>query len=59
MGLIDFIMMLNSAAQVSEGNNTDDGLWHDSAYFGDDDGLWHDTAYFTEDDGFWHDNTYF
>ena len=41
------------------GGNSDDGLWHDNAYFNDDDGLWHDNAYFAEDDGNWHDNAYF
>lgn len=38
---------------------TDDGLWHDIAYFPSDDGLWHDDSYFGEDDGNWHDNIYF
>lgn len=41
------------------GADTDDGLWHDAAYFTSDDGLWHDAIYFPEDDGLWHDAAYF
>jgi len=57
MGLIDFIMILNASSTLT--NGTDDGLWHDDAYFSADDGLWHDDAYFSEDDGLWHDDIYF
>lgn len=59
MGLIDFIMMFSAGSPSTGGNNTDDGLWHDEAYFADDDGLWHDESYFSEDDGLWHDEIYF
>ena len=46
MGLIDFIMILNASSTLS---GTDDGLWHDDAYFTEDDGQWHDDAYFDGD----------
>lgn len=39
--------------------DNDDGLWHDTSYFGSDDGLWHDASYFPSDDGLWHDGIYF
>ena len=51
--------MFSAGSPSTGGNNTDDGLWHDEAYFADDDGLWHDESYFSEDDGLWHDEIYF
>lgn len=48
-----------SGSSSPEPGDTDDGLWHDDAYFDSDDGLWHDDAYFAEDDGLWHDDIYF
>lgn len=59
MGIISFISMFTAGVADEVDQNTDDGLWHDAAYFPDDDGLWHDEAYFDEDDGLWHDETYF
>lgn len=59
MGLIHFFATLKQAEIEPPAVDSDDGLWHDDAYFDSDDGLWHDDAYFDEDDGLWHDSIYF